>query len=170
MKKEIKLTAIPCNDFLKAGMFVTVDNGRANGGYLAQIKAVTPQGMFSKISDGESEWDIMSTRLQLVRLHAILEEGQKIAPPEMIDIPIRMAHVIIGDGGKCYTEWEENQCDGCKAKIPLRSEMPLGFPAKKGTGVHQKPNDVTDPFGIGCTAHLYDRPKITDGKITISLT
>lgn len=166
MKKEIKLTAIPCSDFLKKDSFVTVDNGRANGGYLAQIKEVSPQGMFSKISDGESTWDIMSTRLQLVRLHAILEAGKMIALPEAIDISIQMAHVILGDGGKCYTEWEESQCDGCKAGIPLRESG-----VQKGYGIHQKPNDRTDPFGIGCTAHLYDRPKLTtDGKITISLT
>lgn len=158
MKKEIKLTAIPCNDFLKNGTFVTVDNGRTNGGYLAQIKHITPQGMFSMITDGESEWQIMSNRLQPVRLHAILESGIKIAPPEMIDISIQMAHVILDNGGKCYTDWEENQCDGCKARIPLN-----------GHNNHQKPNDPTDPFGMGCTANLYDRPKLTDGKITLYL-
>lgn len=53
-------------------------------------------------------------------------------------------------------ESKETQCDGCKAGIPFNEH-----------NNHQKPNDPTDRLGMGCTAHLYDKPRIIDGKIII---
>lgn len=48
-------------------------------------------------------------------------------------------------------EMENNQCDGCKAKLPLKD------------GIH-KDNQT---FGIGCTKDRYNQPKITNNSIKI---
>lgn len=82
-----------------------------------------------------------------------------MAHPEQIPGDVALLRAILQNQGKCRVEWEENQCDGCKARIPLL----------EGSSTHKKPNDPTDPFGIGCTAPLYDRPKLTDGKISLFL-
>lgn len=82
-----------------------------------------------------------------------------IAVPEHFPFDIEKYNAIIKNEGRCSVEWEENQCDGCKARIPMDGQR----------NTHKKPDDPTDPFGIGCTAHLYDRPKLTGGKITLYL-
>ena len=53
---------------------------------------------------------------------------------------------------ECTVEMEENQCDGCKANLPL-----IG-------NVHQ----CSYPTGnISCQKEKYNRPKITDGKYRV---
>lgn len=81
-----------------------------------------------------------------------------IATPEQIGRSIKDIQSILDNNGKCSVEWEENQCDGCKARIPFNKYH-----------THQKPNDPTDRFGIGCTAYRYDRPKLIEGKVVIHL-
>lgn len=90
-----------------------------------------------------------------VRFCVVTETGKVILHHEQIkELPFNILH----NDGKCSIEWEENQCDGCRARIPFMEE---------GSRIHKKPNDRTDTFGIGCTADRYDRPKLTEGKATI---
>lgn len=215
---------------IQANMIVQVDNEHANGGYLAQVLSVTPEGMFSVITDGKTSWSIMSNRLSPVKFYPVCE-GMKIkdddlvaytfpkdhaakfagktfvaevrtiwkekneagvlaeygqdivnladcrkviCKPEQVGLIVEEstrytivrshalslgdAQFLLENNGKCFIEWEENQCDGCKARIPLLD----GY-------IHRKVDDPIDPFGIGCTAHRYDVPRLIDGKIIIHL-
>lgn len=99
----------------------------------------------------EKNWEV-------VVLSLVDENNKVIAEPEQLLFDIAKFNKILQLGGNCSVDWEENQCDGCKARIPLNEQ-----------NNHQKLNDPTDPLGIGCTAHLYDRPKLTNGKISLNL-
>lgn len=88
-----------------------------------------------------------------VKFRIIQEDGKIIVSHEQIGITS-----ISPNETKCLVEWEENQCDGCRARIPFIDE---------NSRIHRKPNDRTDLFGIGCTADRYDRPKLNNGKAII---
>lgn len=125
-------------------------------------------------SSGTIQFDLFPSRYLTARTpilfylmkghHTEIEGTEVIAYTKNILPDTILLTKIIANRGLCLVEWEENQCDGCRAEIPLRKNE-----FAKSSDIHQKPNDPTDPFGIGCTAHLYDRPKLTDGKITLYL-
>lgn len=210
MKKSVTLIVVPFEvEKPKSKMIVQVDNEYANGGYLAEVVEVSPQGMFSKITNGESSWDIMSSSLEAIKTYLLSDDEVKdgdlvftekygiwaykkapcpipywgnknnckkiIIGPEQIGIIAEYQSIaganskreitykdiqnILDNEGKCSVEWEENQCDGCKARIPIVN----------GNN-HKKVGDPTDPFGISCTAYRYERPKLTGGKVIIHLS
>lgn len=229
MKKSVTLIVVPFKvEKPKEKMIVQVDNEYANGGYLAEVVEVTPQGMFSKITKDKSSWDIMSSRLEAIKIYLISDDKTKIkdrvvysfdnseeysdlfkgktfiaeigtesedekdwgvyaeygqdyvnkndckkviAGPEQIGIIAEYQSIaganskreitykdiqnILDNEGKCSVEWEENQCDGCKANMPVNEHG------------HHKDHQT---LGMGCTKYLYDKPKLLEGKVIIHLS
>jgi len=201
MKKSVTLIVVPFNiEKPQSKMIVQVDNAHANGGYLAEVVEVTPQGMFTKITDGKDIWNIMSSRIEAIKMYLLSDDEVKdgdlvfiekygiwdykkapcpipywgnknnckkiITGPEQIGIIAEYQSIaganskreitykdiqnILDNKGKCSIEWEENQCDGCKANMPINEHG------------HHKDHQT---FGIGCTKYLYDKPKLIEGKV-----